>query len=64
MDNSSDILDPLNSLISTGFDGLVALLIWNLTQTNKTLLAEIKERDKILTDIILNLLNNNERRGD
>jgi hypothetical protein len=47
---------PFGQLLNAGINGFVAMLIWNLIQQNKQLIAEMRERDSALVQLIYKLI--------
>lgn len=53
MDDSSL---PIGQLLNAGINGFVAYLIYNLIQQNRQLIAEMRERDGALLQLIHKLI--------
>jgi hypothetical protein len=53
MDNSTF---PIGELLNAGINGFVAYLIYNLIQQNRQLIAEVRERDGALLQLIHKLI--------
>ncbi len=53
MDNSAL---PIGELLNAGINGFVAFLVYNLIQQNRQLIAEMRERDAALMQLIHKLI--------
>ncbi len=47
---------PIGQLLNAGINGFVAFLIYNLIQQNRQLIAEMRERDGALMQLIYKLI--------
>lgn len=46
----------IGQLVNAGINGFVAFLVWNLIQQNRQLIAEVKERDNTLMQLVFKLI--------
>lgn len=52
----------IGQIVNAGINGFVAFLVWNLIQQNRQLIAEVRERDSNLMQLIYKLID--ESHGD